>query len=107
MTDLTINGIGISVEDGTTILEAAKLIGIEIPTLCHIQGQEPLGACRICVVEVAGAKTLMPSCATPVTRGMVVHTNTKKVRDARRLVVELILSEHEGNCQYCERSSDC
>ena len=107
MTDLTINGIDISVENGTTILEAAALIGVEIPTLCHLQGQEPLGACRVCVVEVEGARTLMPSCATPVTQGMVVNTHNKRVRDARRIVVELLLSEHEGNCQYCERSSDC
>ena len=107
MTDININGIEISVEDGTTILDAAAKIGIEIPTLCHLQGQAPLGACRVCVVEVEGAKTLMPACATPVTRGMTIKTNTKKVRDARRLVVELLLSEHEGNCQYCERSIDC
>ncbi|HAK47431.1 MAG TPA: ferredoxin [Spirochaeta sp.] len=107
MTDLSINGIEISVENGTTILDAAAKIGVEIPTLCHIQGQSPLGACRICVVEVEGARTLMPSCATPVTKGMVVSTNSKKVRDARSLVIELLLSEHEGNCQYCERSSDC
>ncbi len=107
MTDIKINGIEMSVEDGTTILEAAAKIGVEIPTLCHIKGQQPLGACRVCVVEVAGAKTLMPSCATPVTRGMVINTNSQKVRAARRMVVELLLSEHEGNCQYCERSIDC
>ena len=107
MTDIKINGIEISVEDGSTILEAAAKLGIEIPTLCHLQGQAPLGACRVCVVEVEGAKTLMPACATPVTRGMTIKTNTKKVREARRMVVELLLSEHEGNCQYCERSIDC
>ncbi len=107
MTDLKINGIEISVEDGTTILEAAKKLGIEIPSLCYLEGHQPLGACRVCVVEVEGARTLMPSCATPVTQGMVVQTNTRKVREARRLVVELLLSEHEGNCQYCDRSSDC
>ena len=107
MVELKINGIDISVEEGTTILEAAALLGIEIPTLCHLQGHEALGACRVCVVEVEGARNLMPSCATPVNHGMVVYTHSKKVRDARRLVVELLLSEHEGNCQYCDRSSDC
>ncbi|MBI9107041.1 MAG: iron hydrogenase small subunit [Spirochaetales bacterium] len=107
MIDLTINGIQMSVEKGTTILDAAALIGVKIPTLCHLQGQHPLGACRICVVEVEGAKVLMPSCATPVTMGMVVQTNSRKVREARTLVAELLLSEHEGNCQYCDRSSDC
>ena len=107
MIDLTINGIDISVEKNTTILEAASLLGFEIPTLCNIQGRSPLGACRICVVEVEGAKTLMPSCATPVVQGMKVRTNSRKVRDARRLVLDLLLSEHEGNCQYCDRSNDC
>ena len=107
MIDLTINGIDISVENGTTILDAAASLGIEIPTLCHIKGRSPLGACRVCIVEVEGAKTLMPSCATPAARGMKVFTNSKKVREARRLVVDLILSEHEGNCQFCERSVDC
>lgn len=107
MIDLKINGIDLEVEEGTTILEAAALLGIEIPTLCHMEGHEPLGACRVCVVEVEGAKTLLPSCATPVNHGMVVHTHSKKARDARKLVVDLLLSEHDGNCQYCERSSDC
>lgn len=107
MVNLSINGNEISVQEGTTILEAASMLGIEIPTLCNLDGYEPLGACRVCVVEVEGAKNLMPSCATPVNHGMVIHTHSKKAREARQMIIELLLSEHEGNCQYCDRSSDC
>lgn len=107
MPKIYINNQEITVDEGTTILTAAKGLGIEIPTMCFLEGKSPLGACRVCMVEVEGAKTLMAACATPVTEGMVVSTNSKKVRAARKTVVELLLSEHEGNCQYCERSDDC
>jgi iron-only hydrogenase group A len=90
-----------------TILEAARENGIDIPTLCHMEGMEPLGACRMCVVEIEGAKSLVASCSTPVTDGIKVHTNSAKVREARRTVIELLLSEHEGDCQMCERGEDC
>ena len=107
MPNVTINNQEISVEEGTTILYAAKELGIEIPTLCFLEGKSPLGACRVCMVEVEGAKTLMAACATPAAGGMVIHTNSKRVRNARKTVVELLLSEHEGNCQYCDRADDC
>ena len=107
MPKLTINNQEITVDPGTTILSAAAQLGIEIPTLCFLEGKDPLGACRVCMVEVEGAKTLMASCATPVGDGMKVMTNSKKVREARKAVVELLLSEHEGNCQYCDRAEDC
>lgn len=107
MPKLYINNREVEVTEGSTILEAAKKLGVEIPTLCYMEGKPPIGACRVCLVEVEGAKTLMASCSTPATEGMKVHTNSKRVREARRTVVELILSEHEGNCQYCGRSSDC
>lgn len=107
MINLTINGKAVSIEAEKTLLEAADRANIRIPTLCYLEGKEPLGACRVCMVEVEGARTLVPACSTPVAEGMRIFTNSKKVREARRTVVQLILSEHEGNCQYCERSDDC
>ena len=107
MYNVTINQKKVAVEPGTTILEAARQAGVTIPSLCYLENRAPLGACRVCVVEVEGAKTLLAACATPVTDGMVVAANTKRVREARRTVVDLLLSEHEGNCQYCDRGSDC
>lgn len=107
MYNITVNGQELQVEEGITILEAAKQAGIRIPTMCNLEKRAPLGACRICVVEVAGAKSLVASCATPVVDGMEITTTSARVRDARRTVVELMISEHEGNCQYCDRSGDC
>lgn len=107
MPSLKINNKDITVEPGTSVLKAARKLGIDIPTLCYLEGKTPLGACRVCMVEIEGAKSLMASCATPVTDKMVVYTNSKKVREARKMVVELLLSEHEGNCQFCIRGNDC
>lgn len=107
MPRLTIDGIAVEVAAETTILEAARTMGVNVPTLCHLDGVQALGVCRVCVVEVEGAKTLMASCVTPVAGDMKVHTNTKRVRDARRTVLELLLSEHDGDCQTCERNNDC
>jgi NADP-reducing hydrogenase subunit HndD len=104
---LYINNIKVEVEEGTTILCAAKRAGVKIPTLCYVEGKTPRGACRVCIVEVTGAKTLMASCCTPVASDMKVFTNTKRVREARRSVVELLLSEHDGDCKTCERNNDC
>ncbi|UCB47547.1 MAG: iron hydrogenase small subunit [Spirochaetota bacterium] len=104
---ITIDNIQVKVPVNTTILHAALKAGIKIPTLCYLEGLQPIGACRVCLVEVEGAKTLVASCVTPVTEGMKVYTNTKRIRDARRLVVELLLSDHEGDCQTCERNNDC
>ena len=89
MLSATINGRSVEVEPGTTILEAARQLGITIPTLCHLEHGAPLGACRVCVVEVEKARTLMASCATPVSDGMVIQTHSPRVRKARRTVVEL------------------
>jgi iron-only hydrogenase group A len=97
----------VEVAEGTNILEAARRAGVHIPTLCYLENVQAVGACRVCLVEVEGAKTLMASCVTPVSEGMKVHTNSKRVRDARRDVVELILSDHDGDCQLCERNGDC
>ena len=107
MPRLMIDDIPVEVAQGTTILDAAQRIGARIPTLCYLAGVQAIGACRVCVVEVEGAKTLTASCVTPVQDGMNVHTNTRRVREARRQVVELLLSEHDGDCQTCERNNDC
>jgi len=107
MITVTINDTPLTVPEGTTILEAARQGGIRIPTLCHMEKRPPLGACRVCLVEVAGAKTLMAACATPVTDRMTVHTHSARARAARRQVVELLLSEHDGNCTTCDRNRSC
>jgi iron-only hydrogenase group A len=101
------NGKVITVSETSTILEAAVQAGIKIPTLCYLEGLQPMGACRVCLVEVEGSPTLTASCSTPVRKGMVIHTHSKRVREARKTVVELLLSEHEGDCQLCSRSNDC
>ncbi len=107
MPRLKINNIEVTVDDGATVLKAAKQAGIKIPTMCYLEGVQCLGACRVCLVEIEGARTLVASCSAPATDGMVVHTNTRRVRDARRTVVELLLSEHAGECQTCLRSKNC
>lgn len=107
MVHVTVNGIPVSVNEGETILKAAEKVGINIPTMCYLERVQCLGACRVCLVEVEGSRTLVASCSTPAVEGMKVRTNTKRVREARRTVVEFMLSEHAGNCQICERNKDC
>lgn len=107
MPSLTINNVSVTVPDGTTILSAAKNAGFDIPTLCALEDLHAVGACRICMVEVEGAKTPLPSCVTPVSEGMKIFTNTHKVRQYRRMMVQLLLSEHDGLCQTCNRFDDC
>lgn len=107
MCNITINGKSFEVADNSSILQVAKSAGIKIPTLCYLEGLTPMGACRVCLVEIEGAPTLAASCSTPVREGMIIHTNSKRVREGRRTVVELLLSEHEGDCQLCGRSNDC
>ncbi|NLS45234.1 MAG: formate dehydrogenase subunit alpha [Firmicutes bacterium] len=104
---LTIDGKETQVEEGTSILEAAKTVGIEIPSLCYLKDINETGKCRVCVVEVEKSNTLMASCVTPVANGMVVGTNTERVRSARRTVLELILSNHRTDCLTCEKNGDC
>ncbi len=105
--NLKINGIDVSVPKGTTILEAAKTIGIEIPTLCYMKEINEIGACRICVVEVKGAKSLVAACVFPVNEGMEVWTNSPAVLKARKMTLELILSNHNKSCLSCVRSENC
>ncbi|MDX9866366.1 MAG: NADH-dependent [FeFe] hydrogenase, group A6 [Kiritimatiellia bacterium] len=107
MLNVTINLQTIQVPEGTTILQAAGMIGVRIPTLCNLEHREPIGACRVCLVEVEGARTLMASCSTPVSEGMKVRTHSARARAARRQVVELLLSEHDGDCPTCDRGGDC
>ncbi|MEN6557659.1 MAG: 2Fe-2S iron-sulfur cluster-binding protein [Thermoguttaceae bacterium] len=98
MIQLSINNIPVEVSEGTTILAAAKQAGVRIPTLCYVEGLKAIGACRVCVVELEGARNLVASCSMPAAQGMKVYTNTRRVREARKAVVELLLSEHNGEC---------
>ena len=107
MVNLKVNNIPVSVAPGTTVLEAARQAGVQIPTLCYLKDINEIGACRICVVEVKGAKGLVTACVYPVNEGMEVFTNTKKVRDARRGNLELLLSCHDKNCLACVKSGQC
>jgi len=107
MPALTIDNRKIQVPAGTNLLEAARMAGVRIPSLCYLKDVQAIGSCRVCLVEVKGAKALVPSCVTVVTEGMEVQTNSPRARGARRTMVELILSDHEGDCQTCDRSADC
>lgn len=107
MVNLTINGKAISVAEHTTILEAAKANGINIPTLCYLKEINEVGACRICLVDIEGVDKLMASCNTECEEGMVVRTDTKRVREARKMNLELILSQHKTDCLSCVRDGNC
>lgn len=107
MVNLTINGQAVSVPEGTTILDAARKIGIKIPTLCYLRDINAIGACRVCVVEVKGARSLVASCVYPVREGLEVITNSKRVLESRRTTVELILSDHDQKCLSCVRNKNC
>jgi len=107
MINLNINNQRISVPKGTTVLEAAKKLNINIPTLCNHPDLCVAGNCRVCVVEQTGARTLIAACAMPVSEGMDIHTNTLKVRNARKHIVELLLSEHKADCTKCYKNQKC
>ncbi|MCX6985286.1 MAG: NADH-dependent [FeFe] hydrogenase, group A6 [Lentisphaerae bacterium] len=107
MINLTVNDVPVSVEEDTTVLDAAAKAGIKIPTLCHFDGVSSPGSCRVCLVEIKGARTLQPSCVTKVSEGMAVSTNTKLARDARKLSVELMLANHPWDYNACARNNDC
>ncbi|MDA3911259.1 MAG: NADH-dependent [FeFe] hydrogenase, group A6 [Bacteroidales bacterium] len=105
--NLKINNIPVTVEEGTTILDAAKKLNFRIPTLCHHSDLCVAGNCRVCVVEQKGAKALPAACATPVSEGMDISTNSAQVRTARRHVIELLLSEHRSECTSCYKNGKC
>ncbi|MBF4695372.1 NADH-dependent [FeFe] hydrogenase, group A6 [Fusibacter ferrireducens] len=104
---LIINGANYEVPSNLTVLEAARTVGIDIPTLCFLKDINEVGACRVCVVEVEGARALQASCVLPVREGMVVNTNTGRVRNARKNTVELLLANHNRECTTCVRSKNC
>ncbi|MDI7247990.1 MAG: NADH-dependent [FeFe] hydrogenase, group A6 [Bacillota bacterium] len=104
---LTIDGREVEAYEGETVLDAARRAGRDIPTLCYHPAVGRIGSCRVCVVEIEGARTLPASCVTPVADGMVVHTNTPAVREARRTVLELLLAAHPHDCLKCERNGRC
>ena len=107
MVSITINGAAVSVPEGTTIMEAAKTAGFPIPSLCYWKGLNEIGACRVCVVEVEGVDRLVTACDEPVHDGMVVRTNSPRVRAARRTNLRLILSQHDCQCAFCTRNGNC
>lgn len=104
---LMIDNMKVEVPKNYTILQAAKMVGIDIPTLCYLKDVNEVGSCRVCLVEIEGARTLQASCVYPVAEGMVIRTNTKKVREIRKANVELILANHNRECLTCFRNLDC
>ena len=107
MVNLVINDRNVSVPEGTTILDAAKTVGIKIPTLCYLRDLNEIGACRICCVEVKGKETLVASCNTIAEEGMVIYTNSQKAQYARRMNLQIILSQHDFRCAACQRNGTC
>ncbi|MEG1529061.1 MAG: NADH-dependent [FeFe] hydrogenase, group A6 [Clostridia bacterium] len=107
LVNIKINNIPVQVEAGTTILEAAKIAGIKIPTLCYLKDVNAIGACRVCVCEVKGARSLVAACVYPVNEGMEVFTNTPNVLKSRKTTVELIMSDHKKECLSCVRNNNC
>jgi len=107
--NIIMDGRSLSVPAGTSVLEAARANGIRIPTLCFLKELDPRASCRMCVVEIEGARTFQHACATRVREGMVVHTDTEAVRASRKLTLELLLSNHAVDCHHCLRigSSRC
>ena len=104
---VTINGSQLGGSEGMTILEVARENGIDIPTLCYHERLTPIGACRLCVVEVEGSRVLVASCHTPITQGMVIHTHSPKVIETRRAIVELLLASHPESCLVCDKANIC
>jgi len=105
--NLTIDGRKVRAEAGVTVFQAAKAAGIEIPHLCYREDLPPTSACRLCVVEVEGARTLAASCSLPVANNLVVKTNTSRVLESRRMVIEFLLSDHPYDCMTCEKGGSC
>jgi NADH dehydrogenase/NADH:ubiquinone oxidoreductase subunit G len=106
MIELTVDGKRVSVPEGTSVFDAARLHNVEIPTLCHQQNERPIGVCRLCVVDV-GARVLTASCVRPAEPGMVVNTNSDQVRQARKTLVELLMTDHASPCARERQSGDC
>ena len=105
--NMTINGRQVTAREGQTVLEAATEAGIKIPTLCHHPALKPIGSCRLCLVEISRQRTLQPACTFPVMDGAEILTHSPKVEEARRFVLELLLSDHPLDCMTCERTGSC
>src|SRR5207249_8067505 len=106
LTDITLDGRPVRVPAGTSVFDAARMNGINIPTLCHLQNQTPVGFCRLCVVDT-GARVLSASCVRPVEPGMKVVTNSEKVLNARKTLLDLLMSDHPSPCARQEKTGDC
>jgi len=104
---VTINGVEGSAPAGATLLEACRQNGVELPTLCHLEGLTPVGACRLCLVQVEGARRLLPACVTEAQQGMVVQTHTEKLVKYRKMTLELLLSERNHICSVCVANGAC
>jgi len=104
---LTIDGRDVAMATGTTLLAAAREVGVPIPTLCHLEGLSPVAACRLCLVEIEGSGKLQPACLTPVAEGMVVHTDTPRLQDYRRTVIEMLFTEGNHVCAICVANGHC
>lgn len=104
---LTIDNKELAIEEGATILTAAKQVGVPIPTLCHLEGIHDIGACRLCIVEMEGSRKLLPACVTEVAEGMKIHTNTPKLQEYRRMTVELLFAEGNHVCAVCVANGNC
>ncbi len=105
--NLKIDGVEISVPEGTLILKAAKDNGIIIPTLCNLEGLTPYGGCRLCLVEISGSPKLFPSCITPVGSGMEVTTNSDRIKEYRKMVVQMLMAERTHICSVCVANDHC
>ena len=104
---LTVDGVEVAVPDGATLLEAIRAAGATVPTLCHLDGLTPVGACRLCLVELEGSGKLQPACATAVAEGMVVLTQTPQLQEFRRMAVELFFAEGNHVCAFCVANGAC
>ena len=107
MITINVNGRSVQAEKGEMLLTALRRVGVKVPTLCHIPDLPATGACRMCVVEVEGQRTLVPSCAFPVADGMKVQTHSPRAVQARKTIVELLLANHPDDCLYCVRNGNC
>ncbi|WP_094555750.1 bidirectional hydrogenase complex protein HoxU [Synechococcus sp. 1G10] len=104
---LSVNGKDVAIPEGGSLLEATRAAGVEIPLLCHLDGLEPVGACRLCLVEVEGSNRLMPACTTAASEGMAIHTHTHQLLDYRRMAVELFFAEGNHICAFCVANGNC
>lgn len=104
---LKIDGKEVAIEEGATILQAAKEAGVRIPTLCHLNGVSAVGACRLCLVEIEGSNRLLPACVTEVTEGMTINANTPRLKEYRKMIIEMLFSEGNHICAVCVANGNC